>query len=97
MLMRLDLVLTTGAAGRMATGLAAGLVGEDKEDTKSPGVIYILNRYNSKPLAGLCSYCPEGRWFESNPCSQILHTIIHPLPTYVFNISKEALLSFLMV
>ena len=44
MLMRLDLVLTTEAAGRMATeaagrmatGEAAGPAEEDREDTKSP-------------------------------------------------------------
>ena len=33
----------------MATGEVVGLVGEDREDTESPGVIYILNRYN-KPF-----------------------------------------------
>jgi len=47
--MRLDLVLTTEAVGRMATGEVVGLVGEDREDTESLGVIYILNRYNKKP------------------------------------------------
>ena len=48
MLMRLDLVLTAEAAGRMAAREVVGLVGEDREDTESPGVIYILNRYNNK-------------------------------------------------
>ena len=48
MLMRLDLVLTTEAAGRMVAGEVVGLVGEDREDTESTGVISILNRYNNK-------------------------------------------------
>ena len=39
--MRLDLVPTTEVAGRMAIGEVVGLVGEDREDTESPGVIYI--------------------------------------------------------
>ncbi len=45
MLMRLDLVLTTGVAGAMATGVAGamaigevvGLVVEEVEDIESPG------------------------------------------------------------
>ena len=40
MLMRLDLVPMTEAAGRMAAGEVVGLVGEEIEDTESPGVIY---------------------------------------------------------
>jgi len=39
MLMRLDLVLTTEAAGRMATGEAAGSAEEDREDTELPRII----------------------------------------------------------
>ncbi len=37
MLMRLDLVLRAEAVGRMATGEAAGLAEEDREDISSPG------------------------------------------------------------
>ena len=40
MLIRLDLVLTTEAAGRMAAGEV--VVGEEIEDTESLGVIYTL-------------------------------------------------------
>jgi len=39
MLMRLDLVLTTEVAGRMAAGGVVGLVGKDGEDTELAGVI----------------------------------------------------------
>jgi len=34
----------------LVEGEVVGLVGEDREDTESPGVIYILNRYNKKPF-----------------------------------------------
>ncbi len=36
----------------MVAGQVAGLVGEDVEDTKSPGisVIYMVNGYNNKPF-----------------------------------------------
>ncbi len=37
MLMRLDLVLTTGVVGAMATGNAADLAGGNVEDIESPG------------------------------------------------------------
>lgn len=52
MLVRLDLVLTTETGDRMVAGQVAGLVGENVEDTKSPGisVIYMVNGYNNKPF-----------------------------------------------
>ena len=56
MLMRLALVLTTEVVGPMVIeGVAAGLVEEGREDTESPGAIYILSRYNNKPLCYLVS------------------------------------------
>ena len=45
MLMRLDLVLTTEAAGRMAIGEVAGLVGEDREDIKLPLYLILLKTH----------------------------------------------------
>lgn len=59
MLMRLDLVLTTEAGGRMATGEVGeemvGSVGEEVKDTKSPDIICMLTRDNNKPK---CSTYP---------------------------------------
>ena len=44
MLMRLDLVLKTEAAGRMATGEAAVLAEEDREGIRALGCLNILLR-----------------------------------------------------
>ena len=37
----------------MVAGETAGLAEEDVKDTKSQGVIYILNRYNNKPSCSI--------------------------------------------
>ena len=49
MLMWLDLVLITEAAGRMAAGEMVGLVGEDREDIKLLVITYILEMCNNQP------------------------------------------------
>ena len=49
MLMRLDLALITEAAGRMVTGEAAVLAGEDKEEAKPLVIIYMPKMYNNQP------------------------------------------------
>ncbi len=48
MLMRLDLALITEAAGRMVTGEAAGLAGEDRGDIKPLVMVYMPEMYNNK-------------------------------------------------
>ena len=45
MLVRLDLVPTTEAVDRMATGEVVGLVGEDREDIKLPLHLFLLKTH----------------------------------------------------